>query len=609
MNKETISRIGIAAGVAVAVILIGIAVKLFLGESGFSLRQVEPEYVPVTKLLVSYEEAAHRGLLFVSRPDAVRGDTVKLVGAAQNGIYQTYYTDLPSEGRSSFSTIVSCKINAETSQVELQYTVPKIPKSDDNNLYIFELATYETSHGSEYLTTTEKELEGTVSFKLNHNSASSRLFSKFVIAVMLDGEFVDISRGHYITNPEAIAKYTYSHPKTSSIKGLGVDPAKLGGNELTDLGVKQAGYNIPIGYILGETTNGIYPTIYYKYNGKTYAFNGQRIAEFDLVFSSLTAKGIVTTVVLLNDINPSYMQMVHPNARGGKANYYMFNGADSSGVDYLAAVSTFLAGRYSGTQHGQVVNWVIGNEINARATWNYMDYTSVAEYTEAYAQAFRVFYTGIKSVNANARVYISLDQTWDRNLNERDTYDAKDILDAFNSNISLKGNIDWSIAHHPYPVPLTWPKFWDMPANYKRMNLVQNSVSTPFVTIQNIHVLTDYIQQDAFLNENGEVRSVILSEVGFGSDHGETLQAAAYSYAYYIAEANQHIDALILNKQTDMAVEIAQGLSFGLNRTDGSHKYIYNVFKNIDTSASADVTAFAKEIIGISDWSSVITRR
>ncbi len=509
---------------------------------------------------------------------------------------------LPSESVTSFATILSCRINPRTSNVKLQFSLPGIPASDDDKLYLFELSTYETSHGDNYIATAGKWENGCFVFDLTE----SRLYKKYVIAVKKNQEYVDISRGHYITNPEAIARYNFEYPKAASKKGLIVDPAKL--DQLDNLGVKQAAYNIPIGYILGHTSNANWPTIYYQYNGKTYAFNGQRIAEFDIVFKSLTKQGIVTTAVLLNDKNHSYMELIHPKARNGSAPYYMFNGAQEEGVEYIAAVATFLAKRYSGTEHGRITNWVVGNEVNARAAWNYMDYTSVEEYTEAYAQAFRVFYTAIKSVSANANVYMCLDQMWDRDLSATDSYDAKDVLDAFNSTICLKGNIDYGIAHHPYPVPLTWPKFWAMPSNYVRMNLVRNSVKTPYVTVQNLHVLTDYIQQEKFLNEDGEVRSVLLNEVGFGSDHGETLQAAAYAYAYYIVDANQHVDGFILNKQTDMAVEIAQGLSMGLDRADGSHKYIYNVFKNIDTAASYEVTAFAKDIIGISDWSQVITK-
>lgn len=551
------------------------------------------------------EYAQYKAAIEMTTPEAVLGSKIPITAEMKKEKEEASYVDLPGEGVSQFASIQSCKINNRTGKVKLQFSMNGIPRTDDDKLYLFELATYEDAHADNYIATANKWENGCFLFEYNN----MRLYSKFVIAVKKDGQFVDISRGHYITNPEAIAQYQYEHPKAASIKGLIVDPAKLGGSELQDLGVKQAAYNIPIGYILGETSNGNWPTIYYKYNGKTYAFNGQRIAEFDIVFKALTRKGIVTTAVLLNNKNGSYPQLIHPDARGGSSPYYMFNGSDAEGVEILKAVSTFLAKRYSGTENGQVVNWVVGNEINARQAWNYMNYTSVEGYTEAYAEAFRVIYTSIKSVSANARIYMPLDQMWNRNLSATDSYDAKDVLDAFEQTISLKGDIDWGLGHHPYPVPLTWPKFWAMPANYARMNLVRNSVDTPYITVQNIHVLTDYMTQEQFLNEKGEVRSILLNEVGFGSDHGEALQAAAFSYAYYIMEANQHIDGFIINKQSDMAVELAQGLALGLDRTDGSHKYIYNVFKLIDTPSSREATAFAKEIIGISDWSSVITQR
>lgn len=519
--------------------------------------------------------------------------------------------ELPAEGRSGFLTIEECRINTEdTAKVKMAYSVPYVPVTDDDYYYLFELSAYETEHGSEYIDKTNKWKEAAqFSFDLNYNSASSRLFSKFVVAVLIDGQYVDISREHFITNPEAVAKYTAAHPTASSIKGLIVDPAKLGGREIEDLGVKHAAYNIPIGYILGETSHGAYPTVHYKYNGKTYAFNGQRIAEFDIVFSALSKKGVVTTAVLLNDRNGAYPQLIHPGARGGSAPYYMFNAADETGCEYLEAVASFLANRYSGSGKGKISNWVIGNEINARTSWNYMDYTSVEEYTREYANAFRIIYNAVKSVNAGANVYISLDQLWDRNLGSRDSYDAKDVLDAFNEEISLHGNIDWGLAHHPYPVPLTWPKFWAMPARYASMNLVRNSVDTPYITIQNIHVLTDYMQQSSLLNPDGEVRSIAITEIGFGSDHGEELQAAAYTYAYKIASNNRYIDMFILNKQADMAAEMAQGLSLGINRSNGSHKYIYNVFKYIDTPSGEETAAFAKAHIGVTDWNEVITVR
>lgn len=518
--------------------------------------------------------------------------------------------ELTPENENTFATIESCLISSEdTSLVEIKGTVQGIPKSDSDDIYIFPLNTYETSipEGAEPADTFRIEkTKATFTFQanLNNRQANSRMFKKFVVAAKVEGKYKIISRSHYITNPEAVAKYNVYTP-ASSIKGLLVDPSRLNTGELEDLGVKQAAYNIPLSKITGQTTSANYPTIHYTYNGKTYAIDGQSVAEFDIVFGSLSKKGIRTTAIILNDMNYEYPQLVHPKARSGStAPYVMFNGAEEAGVDAMAAMATFLAERYSGTGHGTVSNWVIANEINARSHWNYMEYTDVYNYTKEYAQAFRVFYNAIKSVNASAEVYMPLDQTWNRNLKDKN-YDARDVLDNFNSILKEKGNIDWQLAYHPYPVPLTNAAFWNTGAYYKKLTV--DSVDTAMINMKNVHVVTDYLCQQSFLTDEGEVRHVLLSEQGFtSSSGGEGVQAAAFAYAYYISEANSHINGFLLNRQTDAPEEVAQGLAFGLNYSSGARKQVYNVFKKIDTPQSKEATEFAKGILGISDWSSVI---
>lgn len=518
--------------------------------------------------------------------------------------------ELTAENENTFAAIESCLISSEDSSiVEIKGTLPGIPKSDSDDIYLFPLNTYETSipEGAEPADTFRIEKTKaafTFHANLNNRQANSRMFKKFVVAVKVDGKYKIISRSHYITNPEAVAKYNV-YTQASSIKGLLVDPSRLNTGELEDLGVKQAAYNIPLSKITGQTTSANYPTIHYTYNGKTYAIDGQSVAEFDIVFGSLSKKGIRTTAIILNDMNYEYPELVHPKARSGStAPYVMFNGAEEAGVDAMAAMASFLAERYSGTGHGTVSNWVIANEINARSHWNYMEYTDVYNYTKEYAQAFRVFYNAIKSVNASAEVYMPLDQTWNRNLKDNN-YDARDVLDNFNSIISEKGNIDWQLAYHPYPVPLTNAAFWNTGAYYKKLTV--DSPDTAMINMKNIHVVTDYLCQEHFLTDTGETRHVLLSEQGFtSSSGGEGVQAAAFAYAYYISEANSHINGFLLNRQTDAPEEVAQGLAFGLNYSNGARKQVYNVFKKIDTSESQQATEFAKGILGISDWSSVI---
>ena len=519
-------------------------------------------------------------------------------------------TEITQENKEDFASIKECIIMPEDiSMVSVSGIMEGIPKSDDRRLYLFNLPVYqkELTQGQEPISSVRKSDDRfTFTFPLNYKQSGNRLNDKFAVGVKLNGNYVLLSDAKYITNPQQRASYTYAYPKTSTIKGILIDPVKMKGSELTDLGIKQGAYNILVGRLIGPTSSANYPTINYSYNGKNYQFNGQIVAEYDIVFSRLTQLGIQTTAIILNDWDSSHLGLVHPNARAaGKCHYYMFNAADKEGVDYLGAVATFLAERYSGTKHGQVVNWVIANEINARADWNYYPAVGTEEYTKVYADGFRVFYNAIKSVNACAKVYMPLDQTWNRNLSSG-AYDARDVLDYFNAYIKEEGNIDWDLSHHPYPVPLTHAAFWNMPSNYRRMNLVSNSADTRMVTIQNIHVVTDYLQREEFLNPEGESRSVILSELGFTSTSGDAVQAAALAYGYKIAEANSHIDGFLLNRHVDAQAELNQGLALGICDIAGNHKQAYQLYKHIDGPKAEEASAFAKGIIGISSWSEVI---
>lgn len=511
--------------------------------------------------------------------------------------------ELTDENAADFATIESCLINAETGKVDVTVSAEGLAVSDDDYYYLFEEKIYDTALSSnDYIIEEQKDVNLTFSVKLNYNSANSRLFSKFVVAVKKDGEFIPISKPKYITNPEAIAKYRLSFADTTSKKGLLVDPEKLGGSELDDLGVKHAAYNIPLSRILGNTSNAHYPTVYYSYNGRNYAFNGQVVAEYDYVFSTLTNKGIDITAIILNDIHPGYMQLIHPKSRsGGRAPYYAFNATDEEGTEYIAAIGSFLANRYSDKSHGKVKSWVIGNEINARSEWNYIEYMDSSSYVEEYAKAFRIFYNAIVSVNGNARVFISLDQQWGKSLYSNNGYGSKEILDEFNRNIKAGGNIDWGVAYHPYNYPLTAAKAWSTGSN------VLDSETTPVITIKNIHVLTDYLQKEDFRTDSGEVRHVSLSEMGYTSSGGQDVQAASFVYAYKIIEANQYIDNMLFSRQTDAPSEVAAGLSFGINTQGGGHKSIYNAYKYVDTADSAAYTDFALQVIGISSWGEVIS--
>lgn len=559
--------------------------------------------------LAEYSKTQHRKESV--RKNAGKDTTQALVDAARymlEGIRnRPKEVEVTAENAADFGSIESCLINTETGKIDITMKAKDLAISDDGYYYLFEEKTYQTElETSEYIIEDQKDVELTFSVNLNYNTTGSRLFSKFVVAVKKDGAFLPITRPHYITNPEAIAKYMPSFGDTKSKKGLLVDPEKLRTTELDDLGVRHAAYNIPLSRILGPTSNDYYPTVHYTYNGKSYAFNGQIIAEYDYIFTQLTNRGIITTAIVLNDIS-SRPELIHPKARsGGHAPYYAFNATDESGTETIAAIASFLANRYSGTGHGKVMNWVIGNEINARSEWNHIEHMDTASYVDEYARAFRVFYNAFLSVNGNARVYISLDQQWGKSLYSKNGYASKDILDEFNRNLKAEGNIDWGLAQHPYNYPLTSAKAWS--SSGRAASYVLETENTPVITIKNLHVLTDYLQKPEMRTDDGEVRHLILSEMGYTSSQGQELQSASFVYAYKVIEANQYVDSMLFSRETDAPEEVAQGLALGICTQGGGRKSIYEAFKYVDTPESAQYTDFALRVIGVSSWDQIIKK-
>ncbi|MBP5291612.1 MAG: hypothetical protein J6Y90_03220, partial [Lachnospiraceae bacterium] len=577
-NKRTVIATGIAAGGAF-VFVIAMTLWLIFGQNAgkdvasedsslfeASVDEYQPETVSeyINESIISHIISGGRA---VSSALSARPATVEMT----------------AENRAGFASIDNCLI-VDSSKVQIDVTSEGIPASDDKYYYLFEQATYEDgiSEDAEPIAKIYKGDDTSFTINLNKGTADSRLFSKFAVGVKLDGQYTTISHAKYITNPGACAGYSYGGMAHSSIKGILPDPLRIG--ELADLGVEYATYNIPLSHIL--TTSG---GIAYSYGGVTYHFNAGVINNYDDLFRRLNNMGIDVAAIILNDASVgAFPEITHPDARGGStAPYRMFNATSESGVKALAAIGSFLGNRYSGSGHGNVSMWIIANEVNARKEYNYMPFVDVNTYTAAFTRAFRVFYNAIKSQNSSAKVYIPIDQRWTYNTSKTGDYDAKDVLDIFAASLKEYGDINWGLAAHPYSFPNGNTAFW------KPSKHVTHDYSSPVITMDNIEVLTNYMQTEAMLTSEGKMRSIILSEIGYSSTSGEAVQAAAFAYAYTKMVNNGHIDALMLSRQTDAGDEIAAlGLALGLQTTGGGKKYIWNVFKYIDTDRRNEVVSF-----------------
>lgn len=493
-----------------------------------------------------------------------------------------------------YGKITDCSLQSDKETLALTLTMPDIPKSDDAMIYLFAFETFEECTFTEELkrepiASQRKSTE----CRLECAYQDEYLFKQFVPALLLNGEYMPLSAGICISNPEMLADTIEDCPQPKSKKGLLLDPQMLETSLLTDLGVQYAIYNIPLSIIMGETTDQTFPTISYEYQGKTYLFNGAAINGYDYLFSYLTGQGMNSTAIILNDWNETYPELIHPlsdNKEAG-AYYYAFNTANQEGISCLEAIASFLTERYSGKEHGLVSNWVIANEINQYKVWNYMDTDDIMVYAAEFEKALRIFYYAAKSNYADAKVYFSIDHDWNSNRgNDEKYFNAKEVVAAVNEMAGKKGNYDWGLAIHPYPNPLTKVNYWT--ENYDK------TPEAPVLTLMNLSTVTDFLSQEEYLDRNGNVRSITVTELGFTSASGEKLQAAAFAYCYYIIEDNPYVDAFIMNRQTDALEEVKQGLSFGIYEMDHTPKYICDVYKNIDTDQGKEYTKFMLNILG-----------
>ena len=487
-------------------------------------------------------------------------------------------------------SISSCTISG--SDVVCQLSAGSVPSSDDGKYYIYADEVYQDGTVGKVVATVDAGASATASFPLNYNTADSNLSRKFLVAVKRGGQMVQVSDEHYITNPEAIAAHT-SPRRDTGIKGILPDLTKCSNGELQDLGIRQVVYNIDMDEICVDASVG--GAIPFTYNGQTYYFNGGRINSFDSMIKSFNSYGMQVTLVLLNGGQSPYAaDLVHPAARGGDCPGYALNVADAAGTNHLKAVGAFLAQRYSGQAGcGQVDNWIVGNEVNARTSWWYTNSTSLDYNVNIYAKAFRIIYNEMKSQNANVRIYNSIDQEWNRKSNPG-SFLAKAYLDQFNYYMLREGNIDWGLSFHPYNSPLYDPYAWNGPAVW-----VGSGITTPYITMQNIDILINYMHQPKFLSPNGQVRSISIAEIGYTSSFGDEKQEASIAYGYLKAASLPDVDSFMLFRQTDDAHEMESHLAMGLYDLNGNKKPAYNIYKNLGTANEGAAKARASEIIGM----------
>lgn len=478
----------------------------------------------------------------------------------------------------------------KTNTITVSATVSNYVKSSDSYYYLV----YVDSNSGKVKKTVGKvkkpeKAKGKITFKLNISGHPEYAQGKFAIGIKKSkSAYSVISPKSYVSNPEKLSTNTAAYFVPGTKKGIQATDI----NELTDTKSKTVFFNLYISDLMRKDSG----VETYKYNGKTYHFNG--LYGYVYLVQQCNAKGIQVTAQISIDRNASTQSFITGNSPYAETAYYGWNTDNSTTRQTMEAMFAYLGEKF-GKNNCYISNWILGNEVNSASGYYYVGNVSFSKFISMYSEAFRCLYNAVKSSRGSSKVFICLDNCWNQKNAFTICYSARSTLESFAAKISdMQKDVNWNLAYHAYNQPLSDSQFW---SGANASMFTSDANTTTFITMRNIQTLTDYVK-----NRFGSNTRIILSEQGFSSTYGgQANQAAAIALAYYKAACNPMIDAFIIRSYKDEAHEVAQGLAMGLKDANGKKKTAYNVFKNMDSSNSLKYTEkVLKSQVG--NWKSLV---
>ena len=492
----------------------------------------------------------------------------------------------PSAKAASLDYVKGTKANTIT----VSATVSNYVKSSNGYYYLV----YVDSNSGKVKKTVGKvkkpeKAKGKITFKLNISGHPEYAQGKFAIGIKKSkSAYSVISPKSYVSNPEKLSTNTAAYFVPGTKKGIQATDI----NELTDTKSKTVFFNLYISDLMRKDSG----VETYKYNGKTYHFNG--LYGYVYLVQQCNAKGIQVTAQISIDRNASTQSFITGNSPYAETAYYGWNTDNSTTRQTMEAMFAYLGEKF-GKNNCYISNWILGNEVNSASGYYYVGNVSFSKFISMYSEAFRCLYNAVKSSRGSSKVFICLDNCWNQKNAFTICYSARSTLESFAAKISnMQKDVNWNLAYHAYNQPLSDSQFW---SGANASMFTSDANTTTFITMRNIQTLTDYVK-----NRFGSNTRIILSEQGFSSTYGgQANQAAAIALAYYKAACNPMIDAFIIRSYKDEAHEVAQGLAMGLKDANGKKKTAYNIFKNMDSSNSLKYTEkVLKSQVG--NWKSLV---
>ncbi len=402
--------------------------------------------------------------------------------------------------------VASVTVKKDKQTVELKATFDAVYAENHSNetLYVIALPSSDPDTAKVHAEVLgEVKVKGSVKFEfaLMDESGFSRLQKAFAIAEKTSTGYVAITNAMYVQNPEIMADKSSSPVTPTDIKGLSTSDlydAKLTGASHTVIEINMKEMMLD-GYQLGAV----------KYNryGVSYFFSGLAVERLDEAVKTANELGIK---VYIKTENRSILESIF-GTRG------VVDVTDKEEALRTDAFYAFLADRYSG-EYGQVSDYIIGEVANEIVSP--FKSAESEEYEAAYFAWLRTAHIALKSVDANARVYVPTTNVW-RN-GKGSVIAAKTFLSHLAENTKAGGDYNWALA-------LDLGRGDDLPAL-----LSTDSYDYSNIGIDNLGEITDFFNSAA-MRFGSEKRDFIIDALTLPTSISERNRATYYICAYYKA--------------------------------------------------------------------------
>lgn len=532
-------------------------------------------------------------------------------------------------------------MTAKVGKSEITVTVNKVGTSGTAQLYRYKANEY---HPADTMRGQSKDVraEGEYIGEYTCGSAQDFVFNRY----LNDGSDNLYSKYYLVQNGKILSGPIYAS-QIESTRSIGrFDGTKKGltvedGSTLAmakEMGVGNTVINVNINELIyaNEDADGNpidnsrnANAIEFEVNGEMFYFNADYVKGQDALISSYSKEGINVSLVLISwaktwkSSSPSCLLYLPANQQ---RHTMAFNTSTERGTEYWIAAMEFLANRYSkSAKQGLAQQFIVGNEIDYTYDWSLImplqnadktyNRAPVNEFMEEYARGLRLANLAVKKYNSEAKVCVSLTHNWAESCLDSyglrelygnkqirwNSYAPKVILDWLIKYEGARGDYDWGIAAHPYPIgtsssnPVKTDVNPALVGNPQAHPITGDWKTTPWVTVANLEVYQLYLQQPENMYNGEEIRKVYLTETSICNKkrkdntaeavrQSQLEAAASIAMTYYRAANLECIESIDYFQPHDQEGDIDNKL--GLIETDGTKKPAYNVWKYIDTNKS-----------------------